>query len=97
MWSIRLLCGDATPYEKYQILSTWLFPSPLRIAAILVIGCIDYAFDKDELRHHQTRFIFEITKRGQNGASLPIDPRAGDAAQADIGADVNPNLSDDAD
>jgi hypothetical protein len=65
--------------------------------AILITGCIDYSFEAKQSEHHQTRFIFEIDKRGPNETFAFIDPRNGDLAAQQVAVEINPLIGDDAD
>jgi len=41
-----------------------------RYLSLSVVGCLDYTFATDPEKHHQTRFIFEVHKKGP----IPISP-----------------------
>jgi hypothetical protein len=66
-------------------------------AAIIFSGCIDYSTISDKVRHHQTRFLFEIDKRDPNNSFLHFDPRKGDIPRDQVTLAINPNVPDDAD
>jgi hypothetical protein len=55
-------------------------------------GCIDYAFI-GETRRHQTRFVYEVNKKGPNDAVLSINPGEGDISAPDVMLMINPALA----
>jgi hypothetical protein len=40
--------------------------------APVIVGCVDYVFEKNN-RHHQTRFVFEVDRKGPDSISFPRD------------------------
>jgi len=55
-------------------------------------GCIDYGWGGSAIRH-QTRFVYEIDKKGSDGSVKPLAPTDGDISIADVIVNVNPVLS----
>jgi hypothetical protein len=55
-------------------------------------GCIDYDGDGGVVRH-QTRFVYEIDKKGPDGQVLLLSPAAGNVAIADVMVNLNPQLA----
>jgi hypothetical protein len=55
-------------------------------------GCIDYGWGGDATRH-QTRFVYEIDKKGSDGNSIIFSPTDGDIQIADVIVNLNPFLA----
>ena len=68
-----------------------LSASPQTGAPILA-GCIDYAF-VGETKRHQTRFVYEIDKKGSNNTALILNPTEGDIPIPDVLVNINPMLA----
>lgn len=55
-------------------------------------GCIDYGWGGDAMRH-QTRFVYEIDKKGSDGNAIILSPTGVDIPIADVLVDINPVLA----
>ncbi len=55
-------------------------------------GCIDYTFARQDERH-QTRFVYEVDKKGPNGSVLIISPADGDIPIENVILNINPLLA----
>jgi hypothetical protein len=55
-------------------------------------GCIDYGWGGDATRH-QTRFVYEIDKKGPDGSAIIFSPGDGDIPIADVIVNLNPLLA----
>jgi hypothetical protein len=64
--------------------------------AALFAGCIDYGWG-DAVTRHQTRFVYEIDKKGSGGFATMISPADGDIPIADVMVNLNPLLAGDPD
>jgi hypothetical protein len=65
-------------------------------AALMISGCIDYLFQSAE-QHHQTRFVYELDKKGPNQTFLRINPAEGDLPIESLALAINPAIHADAD
>jgi hypothetical protein len=66
-------------------------------SAAVIVGCVDYVFEKTN-QHHQTRFVYEVDRKGPDAVSfLAIDPAAGNVPVGSIALAKNPGLADDPD
>lgn len=55
-------------------------------------GCIDYGWGRDAIRH-QTRFVYEIDKKGPDGNATMFSSEGGDIPIADVVVNLNPYLA----
>jgi hypothetical protein len=62
------------------------------IAAPTFAGCVDYGWGEAIIRH-QTRFVYEIDKKGPDGSAKLFSAADGDIPIADVMVNINPVLS----
>jgi hypothetical protein len=56
--------------------------------------CVDYV--AGDGRHHQTRALYELNRRGKNNEPTFLDPEAGDVSPGDLYFNTNPDINGDA-
>lgn len=86
--------------EQQQQMSFWVIMmqddvkrlTPSFQGAAILAGCVDYAFIGESARH-QTRFVYEVDKRGANGETLLLNPAEGDVQTPDVILNLNPELA----
>jgi hypothetical protein len=66
------------------------------ISAVVIYGCLDYLFPIGDA-HHQTRFFYEIDKKGPNQTFVKIDPDNPPIGVSAIDLAINPGVAGDAD
>jgi hypothetical protein len=55
-------------------------------------GCFDYGWGNNAIRH-QTRYVYEIDKKGSDGVVTMISPDDGDISIPDVMVNLNPMLA----
>jgi hypothetical protein len=74
----------------------WKNKNGEKLGVFYLVGCADYVFTLGG-QHHQTRFIYEVDKRGENNSFLPIEPSLGEIPANQLILGENPLLAKDAD